>query len=38
MQDHFSKHVVAYVTKDQIAKSAAKALRSGYFGFFGAPA
>ena len=38
MQDHFSKHVVAYVVKDQKARTAAKALRSGYFGLFGAPA
>ena len=27
MQDHFSKHVVAYVVKDQTARTAAKALR-----------
>ena len=38
MQDHFSKHIVAYVVKDQNAKTAAKALRWGYFGLFGAPA
>ena len=38
MQDHFSKHVVAYVVKDQKARTAAEALRSGYFGLFGAPA
>ena len=38
MQDHFSKHVVAYVVKDQKARTAAKALRSRYFGLFGAPA
>ena len=38
MQDHFSKHVVAYVVKDQKAKTAAEALRSRYFGLFGAPA
>ena len=38
MQDHFSKHVVAYVVKDQKAKTAAKPLRWGYFGLFGAPA
>ena len=29
MQDHFSKHVVAYVVKDQKARTAAKALRWG---------
>ena len=38
MQDHFSKHVVAHVVKDQKAKTAAKVLRWGYFGLFGAPA
>ena len=38
MQDHFSKHVVAYVVKDQKAKTAAKTLRWGYFGLFRAPA
>ena len=38
MQDHSSKYIVAYVVKDQKARTAAKALRSGYFGLFGAPA
>ena len=38
MQDHLSKHVVAYVVKDQMARKAAKALRWGYFGLFRAPA
>ena len=38
MQDHFSKHVVAYVVKDQKAKTATKALRWGYFRLFRAPA
>ena len=38
MQDHFSKHVVAYVVKDQTARTAAVTLRQGYFGLFGAPA
>ena len=38
MQDHFSKYVMAYVVKDQTAHTAAKTLRSGYFGLFGAPA
>ena len=38
MQDHFSKHMVAYVVKDQKARTAAEALRSRYFGLFGAPA
>ena len=38
MQDHFSKYIVAYVVKDQTAHTAAKTLRNGYFGLFGAPA
>ena len=38
LQDHFSKYVVAYVVKDQTARSAAETLRIGYFGLFGAPA
>ena len=38
LQDHFSKYVVAYVVKDQTARTAAKILRNGYFGLFGAPA
>ena len=38
MQDHFSKYVVAYVFKDQTARTAAKTLRNGYFGLFGTPA
>ena len=38
MQDHFSKYVVAYVVKDQTARTATKALRNGYFGLFSAPA
>ena len=38
MQDHFSKYVVAYVVKDQMARTAAETLRNGYFGLFGAPA
>ena len=37
-QDHFSKYVVAYVVKDQTARTAAETLRNGYFGLFGAPA
>ena len=32
MQDHFSKYIVAYVVKDQTARTAAKTLRNGYFG------
>ena len=38
MQDHFSKYVVAYVVKDQTARTTAETLRNGYFGLFGAPA
>ena len=38
LQDHFSKYIVAYVVKDQTAHTAAKTLRIGYFGLFGAPA
>ena len=38
LQDHFSKYVVAYVVKDQTARTAAVTLRNGYFGLFGAPA
>ena len=37
MQDHFSKYVVAYVVKDQTARTAAETLRNGYFRLFGAP-
>ena len=38
LQDHFSKYIVAYVVKDQTARTAAETLRNGYFGLFGAPA
>ena len=38
LQDHFSKYVVVYVVKDQTACTAAKTLRNGYFGLFGASA
>ena len=38
LQDHFSKYVVAYVVKDQTARTAAETLRVGYFGLFSAPA
>ena len=38
LQDHFSKYVVAYVVKDQTARTAAETLRIRYFGLFGAPA
>ena len=37
MQDHFSKYVVAYVVKDQMACTATDMLRNGYFGLFRAP-
>ena len=36
--DHFTKHVMAYVTHDQIAKTVAKFLWQGYILIFGAPA
>ena len=38
LQDHFSKYVVAYVVKDQTARTAAETLRIGYFGLLGEPA
>ena len=38
IQDHFSKYVVAFVVKDQMAATAAHTLRHGYFTLFGAPA
>ena len=38
LQDHFSKYVVAYVVKDQTARTAAETLRNGYFWMFGVPA
>ena len=38
LQDHFSKYVVAYVVKDQTARTATETLRNGYFRLFGAPA
>ena len=37
-QDHFTKHVLAYVTPNQIAKTIAKFLYGGYICIFGAPA
>ena len=37
MQDHFSKYVVAYVVKDQMARTTTETLRNGYFGLFGHP-
>ena len=38
MQDHFSKYVVTYMVRDQMARTATETLRNGYFGLFGAPA
>ena len=38
LQDHFSKYVVAYVVKDQTARTTTETLTNGYFGLFGAPA
>ena len=38
LQDHFSKYIVAYVVKDQTARTATETLRNGYFGLFGVPA
>ena len=35
-QDHFMKHVLAYVTPDQTAKTVAKFLYGGYISIFGA--
>ena len=35
-QDHFTKHVLAYVTSDQTAKTIAKFLYGGYISIFGA--
>ena len=37
-QDHFTRHVLAYVTPDQTAKTVAKFLCGGYISIFGAPA
>ena len=38
MQDQFSKYVVAYVVKDQTARTATETLRNGYFRLFSDPA
>ena len=35
-QDHFTKHMVAYVTPDQTVKTIAKFLYGGYISIFGA--
>ena len=37
-QDHFTKHVLAYMTPDQTAKTIAKFLYGGYISIVGAPA
>ena len=37
-QDHFTKHVLAYVTPDQTAKPFTKFLYGGYISIFGTPA
>ena len=37
-QDHFRKHMLAYVTPNQTAKNIAKFLHQGYISIFGAPA
>ena len=37
-QDHFMKHVLAYVTPNQTAKTITKFLFRGYISIFGAPA
>ena len=37
-QDHFTKHVLAYVTSNQTAKTVTKFLYGGYISIFGAPA
>ena len=37
-KDHFTKHVLAYVTPDQTAKTITKFLYGGYISIFGAPA
>ena len=35
-QDHFTKHVLAYVTPDETAKTITKFLYGGYISIFGA--
>ena len=37
-QDHFTKHMLAYMTSDKTAKTITKFLYGGYFSIFGAPA
>ena len=37
-QDHFTKHILAYVTPNQTSKTIAKFLYGGYISISGAPA
>ena len=37
-QDHFTKHIMAYVTPDQTAKMVTRFPYQGYISIFGAPA
>ena len=37
-QDHFTQHILVYVTPDQTAKTITKFLYGGYISIFGAPA
>ena len=36
--DHFTRHIMAYVTPDKTAKTVAKFVWQGYISIFGAPA
>ena len=36
-QDHFTKHILAYVTPNQTAKPITKFIYGGYISIFGAP-
>ena len=38
LQDHFMKHVMAYITPNQTTKTVTKFLYQGYISIFGAPA
>ena len=38
LQDHFTKHILAYVTPNQTVKTVTKFLYGGYISIFGAPA
>ena len=37
-QDHFMKHIMAYMTPNQTTKTVSKFLYQGYISIFGAPA